>query len=78
VQIYQVFGTSVTLNWAGLGAGNAEGISAAGLDRIGLQRRTVSSSTPDVNEEYVTLTGLSGSTTYYLRVGGLNWNTAAS
>jgi len=64
VQIYQVFGTSVTLNWAGLGAGNAEGYQLQASTASDFSGAQFSSSTPDVNKSTLTLTGLSGSTTY--------------
>src|SRR5262249_44720524 len=73
-QIYLVGATSITVNWVGLGTGNSEGYMLQTSTASDFTGTILSSSTPDVNQSTLTVTGLSGLTTYYFRVSGLNWN----
>src|SRR5205807_9749821 len=74
-QIFNVFTTSVTANCDSLaGVGGSEGYE---LDPSLHARRSSdvgSSSTASVSQTTLTVTGLAANTTYFFRVGGINWN----
>ena len=77
-QIYQVGDTSITVNWQAL-SGSPSSATAEGyeLDLSTASNFTgtlYSSSTTNVALSTLTVTGLTGGATYYLRVGGINWD----
>jgi len=79
--IASVFITSVTVNWVPLPGAALEGSSNTSEGYL-LQASTqadfsgvlYSSSTADVGVSTLTLLGIPGDTTFYFRVGALNWN----
>ena len=78
-RISQTLVSSITANWTALtggsGAGTAEGyLLQASTDSIGFYPVAGSSATTLVSLSTLTVGGLSSGTTYYLRVGALNWN----
>src|ERR1019366_8856828 len=77
-QIYQVFSTSVTANWAafGVGPGNntSEGYELDAATDAGFASIVASSISTSVTPSTLTVIGLTPYTTYYLRVGGINYN----
>src|ERR1019366_3581698 len=79
-QIYQVFATSVTANWAtfGVGPGNntSEGYELDAATDAGFASIVASSISTSVTPSTLTVIGLTPFTTYYLRVGGINYNNA--
>jgi hypothetical protein len=85
MQIYRVFETSATLNWAALAASpqaaSCEGYelqaSSTNFGALLPGGTVLSSSTPNVALSTLTVAGLEADTTYYFRVGALNWAGAA-
>src|SRR6185437_10039835 len=78
-QIYQVFTTSVTANWLPLAIPpGSEGYELDAATDAGFTNVIASSVTPNVNLSTLTVSGLSVDTTYYLRAGGVNWNSATN
>ena len=81
-QVYGAFVTSITVNWsalgAGSGAGHSEGYSLQASAAPDFTGTLYSTSTTDVTLSTLTLQGLAGSTTYYLRAGGVNWSNVAN
>jgi len=77
-QVYQVFGSSLTANWvaftAGSGSNTAEGYRLEASTAADFSGVVFSSSTSNVALSTLTVSGLSFVTSYYLRVGALNWN----
>ncbi len=81
--VYAVNGASVTANWFALPSSPPDASSKTAEGYL-LQASTsptytgliFSSSTPNAALSTLTVSGLSGLTTYYLRVGGLNWRGA--
>src|SRR4029077_17844300 len=74
-RIYQVFASSVTLNWQSLGgSGGSEGYELNASTASDFTGTLFSSATTDVNQSTLTVTGLAANTTYYFQVGGINWN----
>jgi hypothetical protein len=77
-QIYGVYQSSLTANWAGLGSGNAEGYRLKVSTASDFTGTTITSATTDVTLTTLTVSGLADGTTYYVRVGGLNWNSVSN
>ncbi|MEK7389191.1 MAG: fibronectin type III domain-containing protein, partial [Elusimicrobiota bacterium] len=85
-QIYGVFETSATLNWAALAASpqaaTSEGYelqaSSTNFGALLPGGTVLSSSTPNAALSTLTVSGLAADTTYYFRVGALNWAGAPS
>ncbi len=76
-----VFKTSVTVNWTPLptspSSATAEGYSLEASTAADFSGTVFSSATPNVSLSTLTVSGLAGRTTYYFRVGSLNWNSVA-
>ncbi|MFC1679756.1 FG-GAP-like repeat-containing protein, partial [Elusimicrobiota bacterium] len=76
-QIAGVFETSVTVNWVELPPSpqweSAEGYSLQASTAGDFSGDLFDSTTADVGQSTLTLTGLNMGTTYYFRVGSLNW-----
>jgi len=67
------------VNWLSLlSQGGSEGYELDASTAVNFTGTILSSTTADVNQSTLTLTGLAGSTTYYLRIGGINWDNAAN
>src|SRR5205814_10218741 len=82
-QIYAVSADTITVNWVALssgpGTGTSEGYALVGSSTNFNGTGTIYSSTTfDAAQSTLTLSGLAVSTTYYLRVGGINWNGVAN
>src|SRR4029077_16375687 len=77
-QVYQVFNTSLTVNWASLGANGSEGYELDASTANNFTGTLFSSTTADVNQSTLTVIGLAPFTTYYLRVSGINWENAVN
>ncbi|MFC2091238.1 fibronectin type III domain-containing protein [Elusimicrobiota bacterium] len=81
-QIYAVYYTSVTLNWAKHPAtpssSTCEGYTVQASSISDFSSIYKSTSTTDINITTLTVTGLSDDTTYWFRIGSLNWNDAAN
>jgi len=76
-QIFQVYATSITANWAALGA--AQGYELDASTSPAFLTTIVSSITSGgVQPSTLTVQNLTTGTPYYLRVGGLNWNGVAN
>jgi len=77
-QVYAVFASTATLQWAALPvsplSASAEGYVVQASSQSDFSGVLFSSSTADVTLSTLTITGLSEGTTYYFRVGSLNWN----
>src|SRR4029077_18908696 len=77
-QVYQVYFTSVVVNWQPFAlspsSSTSEGYVVQTSTAADFSGVLVASSTTNVALSTLTLTGLDGSTTYYFRVGGINWN----
>src|SRR4029077_18783452 len=80
-QIVQVYTASVTVNWQALAASpsssTSEGYILQAAVNSNFSGLLISSSTTDVNQSTLTLVTLNPATTYYFRVGSLNWSNAA-
>jgi len=74
-QFAGTFVTSVTVNWAALGA--AQGYVLDISTSSDFTSLTGSSITTSVNVTTLTVNNLAAFTTYYLRIGGLNWDGVA-
>src|SRR5262249_46990678 len=78
-QLYQVLVTTVVLNWPSLaGQGGSEGYELDAATDAGFSNVIKSSITADVNQSTLSITGLAAYTTYYFRVGGINWDNAVN
>ena len=82
IQYTNVYQSSVTLSWTGLGSGNAEGyvvqgatVNAPSFGNAGTIR---SSATADGLQTTLTVQNLRRGKLTYFRVGGLNWNSVAN
>ncbi|MEK6536566.1 MAG: fibronectin type III domain-containing protein, partial [Actinomycetota bacterium] len=72
-----VFVSSVTANW-GVPAGGAEGYQLHASTASEFTGTILSSSTSDGNATSLTVVSLQSDTTYYFRVGSLNWDGVAN
>ncbi|MBI4057015.1 MAG: gliding motility-associated C-terminal domain-containing protein [Elusimicrobia bacterium] len=81
-QIFEVFQTSVTANWNPLpttpSSSTAEGYRLEASTASNFIGTILSSSTLDIGLSTLTVSGLSANTTYFFRVGSLNWNNTAN
>jgi hypothetical protein len=85
-QVYGVFETSATLNWAALPAspqsqsaqGYALEASSTNFGALLAGGAVLSSATTSLEQSTLTVSGLEADTTYYFRVGALNWAGAAN
>jgi tetratricopeptide (TPR) repeat protein/N-acetylneuraminic acid mutarotase len=77
-QVYAAYTTSVTVNWTALPASpsssTAEGYLLQASTASNFTGTIYSSQTASVSLSTLTVSGLAGDTTYYFRVGSLNWN----
>ncbi|MDE2141537.1 MAG: hypothetical protein KGJ84_03895 [Elusimicrobia bacterium] len=86
LQSYQVFETSITLNWAALPStpqsATAQGYridaSTTNFGALSPGGAVFSSATTDVTLATLTVSGLTADATYYLRAGALDWNSVAN
>src|SRR5205807_932128 len=81
-QVYQVFATSITANWftfnSGSGANTSQGYELDASTAANFTGTIYSSTTFLASNSTLTVSGLAAFTTYYLRVGDLNWNNATN
>src|SRR5262249_28265107 len=78
-QIFKVYSTSITANWAALPSNpGSEGYQLDAATDSGFTSIAASSVTTNVNLSTLTVVSLTQGGTYYLRVGGLNWNNVAN
>jgi len=81
-QIYKVFESSVTLTWDALpqnpSTSTCEGYIVQASTKNNFDPIYESSSTTDVNISTLTVVGLNAGTTYWFRVGSLNWLNVAN
>ncbi|MFC1679225.1 FG-GAP-like repeat-containing protein, partial [Elusimicrobiota bacterium] len=77
-QVHEIFMTSATINWVEMPSSprwdSAEGYLLQASTASNFSGTILSSSTPDIGLSTLTVTGLGGGSTYYFRVGSLNWN----
>lgn len=77
-QIYHTLISSTVVNWvafsSGPGTNTSEGYELDASTASNFSGTLTSSVTYNVSLTTLTINGLEGDTTYYLRVGGLNWN----
>ena len=78
IQIVDVYQSSVTLSWSGLGAGNAEGYLLQASTMSDFSSTIRSSATADVSQTTLTVANLRRGKLTYFRVGGLNWDNVAN
>ncbi|RLE37229.1 hypothetical protein DRJ17_07005, partial [Candidatus Woesearchaeota archaeon] len=82
VQFEEVFITSISVSWPVLpqtpSSSTCEGYRLDASTSSDFYGTIFSSSTPSVNVATLTVTGLSPNTTYYFRIGTLNWNSVAN
>jgi len=75
---YQVFGTSLTVNWAAVASNpqsaTAEGYRLEASASADFSGTILSSVTTNIEVSTLSIAGLTGNTSYYLRIGSLNWN----
>ncbi|MFC2092070.1 fibronectin type III domain-containing protein, partial [Elusimicrobiota bacterium] len=80
--IYNVGLTSVTINWTALlptpSSASCQGYIVQASSISDFSSIYSSTSTTDVNLSTLTVTGLNDATTYWFRVGSLNWNNVAN
>src|SRR4029077_3108538 len=81
-QVYQVFATSITANWftfnSGSGANTSQGYELDASTAANFTGTLYSTTTFTNADSTLTISGLAAFTTYYLRVGDLNWNDATN
>lgn len=80
-RVYQVFGTSAALNWQALpsapSSSTSEGYEVDASTASNFTGTIFSSITENVSLSTLSLTGLTYNTSYYFRVGSLNWANVA-
>ncbi len=77
-QIYRVYGTSAAVNWQALpvspSSASAEGYELDASTASDFSGTVFSSASPGVSLSALSATGLTYNTSYYFRVGALNWS----
>src|SRR5207245_5907616 len=75
-QFYQVYVTSVVVNWTALGS--ADGYRLEAYSDAGFTTFAGSSATYSVAQTTLSIEGLQSYTTYYFRLGGINHNSVVN
>ncbi|MGQ0644390.1 MAG: kelch repeat-containing protein [Elusimicrobiota bacterium] len=82
VQVFAAYASSVTVNWTALplspSSATAEGYLLQASTAADFNLIAASSQTASASRSTLTVSGLAANTTYYLRVGSLNWLSAAN